>query len=81
MTPVEATKTSAEETPRHFAARAALSTASFMPRAPVQALALPEFIRTALARPERTRACERTTGAAFTWLRVNTPAARQDVSE
>src|SRR3954453_10993114 len=46
-----------------------------MPRSPVQALALPELMMMARARPPATRFSDSSTGAARTWFWVKTAAA------
>src|SRR5882724_3280780 len=81
MRPVEATSTWAAGTRRIFAVTAAISSASRRPRAPVQALALPELTTMARAVDLFARGRLTLTGAAQTWLVVNSPATAAGVSE
>src|SRR5258708_4946534 len=81
MRPVEATSTWAAGTRRIFAATAVISSASRRPRAPVQALALPELTTMARAVDLFARGRLTLTGAAQTWLVVNSPATAAGVSE
>ena len=75
ITPVEQTTTSPAEMPSACAVAAAMARASCMPRAPVQAFALPELTTIARARPSARCSRESTTGAAARRLRVKAPAA------
>src|SRR5947199_8804995 len=72
--PVAHGTTSAGARPRSRAASAVASAAVRRPSAPVQALALPAWTRTAEARPAATRRRASWTGAAGARLVVNTPA-------
>src|SRR5437667_153648 len=74
MRPVAHGTTSAGARPRSRAASAVASAAVRRPSAPVQALALPAWTRTAEARPAATRRRASWTGAAGARLVVNTPA-------
>lgn len=75
MIPVEHTRTSSASQPTRSARCSAVRWVSMLPRAPVQAFALPELRITARAFPSSTTFRDHTTGAATTRLRVNTPAA------
>ena len=75
MTPVLATSTLAGATPSLAAAAAAICVARRKPSSPVAALAQPLFTTTARVLLEGSLPCESSTGAAFTRLRVKTPAA------
>ncbi len=57
------------------ATASAVAWVSWKPAGPVQALAPPEFRITARNRPVVSTCWLHSTGAALTWLRVNTPAA------
>ncbi len=61
--------------------KAAISSASFIPCAPVQALALPELTTMAWALPLLTCFRQSFTGAAQTWLVVNIPATVAGASD
>src|SRR5215467_4192772 len=76
--PVEQTAISPAESASRSARRSALEWVSVKPSGPVQALAPPELSRTARTLPPRTTCWVHSTGAAFTRLAVNTPAAARD---
>jgi hypothetical protein len=57
-----------------FSVNSAISIASFIPRCPVHAFALPEFTTMACALPDLNLAMHTFTGAAHTWFVVNIPA-------
>src|SRR5918993_26065 len=76
ITPVEQTSTCSGRQPSSAAARSTVVSTAASPAGPVQALALPEFSTTTRASAEAaSRSRDQTTGAATTWLVVNTPAA------
>ena len=58
------------------ATASAVAWVSWKPCGPVQALAPPELRITARSRRRRPRLRDHSTGAALTWLRVNTPRRR-----
>ena len=75
-TPVEPIRTPSASTDRYLAAASAVSLQYPKPSAPVHALAMPEFTITACAfLPLSTTWRSHFTGAAFTTLVVNVPAA------
>ncbi len=78
--PVEHTATSmgpvsVPQSDRAAATASAVAWVSWKPCDPVHALAPPEFSSTARSRPVVSTCWLHSTGAALTWLRVNTPAA------
>ena len=80
MSPVEQTATSmapvsVPQSDSAAASPSAVAWVSWNPPGPVQALAPPELRMTARNRPVVSTCWLHSTGAAFTWLRVNTPAA------
>ena len=76
ITPVEQTSTCSARQPSSAAARSTVASTAAGPAGPVQALALPELSTTTRASAEpASRSRDHTTGAATTWLVVNTPAA------
>src|SRR5262249_32188198 len=76
--PVEQTAISPAESASRSARRSALEWGSAKPSAPVQAFAPPELSRPARTLPPRTTCWVHSTGAAFTRLTMNTPAAARD---
>ena len=81
MTPVDETYTVSSFIFNAFAIPFAVSFAFLRPSCPVQALALPLFIMTALPFPDLILSISRMTGAAFTAFLVNTAAADAGTSE
>ena len=82
ITPVLHTSTSPGSRSSASPAVAHITSASRNPCAPVHALALPALTTIAESdAPRRSVSCEITTGAAFTELRVKTPAATAGVSD
>ena len=80
ISPVEHTATSTAPVlvPQLLSASATASAVlwvSWKPPGPVQAFAPPELRITVRSRPVVRTCCDHSTGAAFTWLRVKTPAA------
>ena len=76
--PVEQTAISPAESPSAAASRSAVRWVSWKPDGPVQALAPPELRATARTRSPCTTCWVQSTGAAFTRLEVNVPAAARD---
>ena len=81
ITPVDATSTCEDGTPSAAPASATIVQALSRPAVPVQALAEPELVTIARARPPWIWARLTVTGAATTRLVVNTPAAVAGRSE
>jgi hypothetical protein len=81
MTPVEQMKVRRGLMPASLAAEVIIPRASFMPRLPVQALALPLLTTMACPFPDRTFCMQSLTGAALTVLVVNVPAIADSTSE
>ena len=80
ITPVDATRTESSGIPSASAAACAVCLQYCLPCSPVHALAIPELATTAwTAAFFSTISRSQTTGAAFTTLLVNTPAARHGV--
>ncbi|CKS56706.1 Uncharacterised protein [Mycobacterium tuberculosis] len=80
ISPVEQTATSmapvsVPQSDNAAATASAVAWVSAKPAGPVQALAPPELRITARSRPVVSTCWVHSTGAALTWLRVNTPAA------
>ena len=76
ISPVEHTATSPAPMPERARRRARrCGGCRGSPSGPVHALAPPELSTTARTTPARSTCCDHSTGAAFTRLRVNTPAA------
>lgn len=78
ISPVEQTAISPAESSRTPAAFSAVAWVSWKPAEPVHALAPPAFSTTARTRPPLSTCSDHKTGAAFTRLRVKTPAAARD---
>ncbi len=76
--PVEHTAISPAESASPAARRSADTCVSAKPSGPVQAFAPAEFSSTARTRPPFSTCCVQRTGAAFTRLAVNTPAAARE---
>ena len=76
--PVEHTAISPAESSSPAARRSADKCVSAKPSGPVQAFAPPELSSTARTRPPLSTCCVHSTGAAFTRLAVNTPAAARE---
>src|SRR5262245_8647855 len=79
--PVEPTRTCSSGRRNSRATIAVISSASFIPWLPVQALAFPELTTMAWATPFFTRVAQTFTGAAQTWFVVNIPATVAGASE
>lgn len=70
-----------ESPPTASAVQAAMRAVSAAPRDPVQAFAFPLLTTTPRENPEASRSRHQSTGAAWTWLVVNTPATAAGSSE
>jgi hypothetical protein len=75
QTAISMAPVSLPQSDRAAATASAVAWVSWNPPGPVQALAPPEFRITARRRPVVSTCWVHSTGAALTWLRVNTPAA------
>jgi hypothetical protein len=81
MTPVAAISTCRGDTRRSSPTMRVISRASLTPCSPVHTFEQPLDARMTWARPSRTCSWETSTGAPFTWFRVNTAAARAGTEE